>query len=155
MAGWRAGFGSPYHKAHIVRALRNTSALCPICRFDLINQRRPDCPECNTPIDPNTIIVQSAPPSRLLLSTLIAAVLLSWLGMVAGGFAWTNAVKAIALTGLFAVQLACGWVLLTAYTDAAWYRGVSSGNRRLLLAGSITAALIAGGASAFAVAGLV
>lgn len=154
MAGWRPGFGSPYHKAHIVRALKDTSALCPNCRFDLINQRRPDCPECGEPIDPDTIIIQNAPPRPLMVRSFIAAVAMSWIAMVAGGFAWEGAIKAVALTSLFALQLACGWVLLTLYTDTHWYRGVSTPNRKLLLAGAVTAAAVAACAKIAAVAGL-
>ncbi|MEO1534088.1 MAG: hypothetical protein AAFS11_00815 [Planctomycetota bacterium] len=150
MAGWRAGFGSPYHKAHIVRTLRDTSALCPNCRFDLINQRRPDCPECGTPIDPDAVLIQNAPPPPLMVRSFIAAVALSWVAMVAGGFVWAGALKAVGLTALFALQLACGWLLLTLYTDTRWYRGVSTPNRKLLLAGSVAAAVISGGAAAFA-----
>ncbi|MEO1716266.1 MAG: hypothetical protein AAFR76_04055 [Planctomycetota bacterium] len=151
MAGWRAGFGSPYHKSHIVRTLRNTSALCPNCKFDLINQRRPDCPQCHTPIDPDAVLIQSAPPGRLLLAMLVSAVVFSWLGMIAGGFAWSSTVKAVTLTGLFTLQLAGGWLLLTIYTDTKWYCGVSAPNRKLLLAGAILGALAAAGVAVFAI----
>lgn len=154
MAGWRAGFETPYHKAHVVRALKNTSALCPACGFDLINQRRPDCPECGTAIDPDALIVQSDPPGPILTRTLIAAVVLSWAAMITGGFAWAGAFKAIGITALFALQLACGWLLLTLYTDINWYKGVATEDRKLLLAGAITAAAIAAGATTYAIIGL-
>ncbi len=155
MAGWRPGFGSPYHKAHIVRTLRDTSALCPDCRFDLINQRRPDCPKCGTPIDPAALLIQNAPPRPLLTRSLIAGVALSWLAMVAGGFAWAGALKALGLTALFALQLASGWALLTILTDTNWYKGVSTPNRRRLLVGAIAAAVVAGAAAAHAITRLV
>ena len=154
MAGWRAGFGSPYHKTHIVRTLKNTSALCPGCRFDLINQRRPDCPKCGLAIDLDAVIIQTDPPGKPLTGSLVAAVACSWIAMIAGGFAWAGATKAIALTGLFALQLAAGWLLLTLATDLNWYRGVSTRNRRVLLAGAISAAGIAGATAVAAIADL-
>lgn len=154
MAGWRPGFGSPYHKTHVVRTLKDTSALCPGCRFDLINQRRPDCPKCGLEIDPDAVIIQNDPPRPLLTRSLIATAALSWVAMIAGGFAWAGATKAIALTGLFALQLAAGWLLMTLLTDLNWYRGVSTKRRKLLLIGSITAASAAGVTAIVAVAGI-
>ncbi|MEO1583415.1 MAG: hypothetical protein AAFR96_02450 [Planctomycetota bacterium] len=144
MAGWRTGFDSPIHKARIVKALKGTSALCPGCGFDLIDQRRPDCPKCDLPIDIAALVVQDEPPSKLLTRSISAAVVLCWIAMGLGGFAWSGPLQAVGLTALFAVQLAGIWLLLSMYTDTSWYRSVSAPRRKTLLVGSISAVAVAG-----------
>lgn len=73
MAGWRAGFDSPEHKRAITSALEQRHALCPGCRFDLINQRRPDCPECGRAIVPGALLPYVAPTPRWKPTAVIAA----------------------------------------------------------------------------------
>lgn len=104
----RPGFSTPQHERSILLALASTHAICPRCEFDLIDQKRPDCPECAWAIVPSKLIYPDAPPKPGYTRLLAGSVGLHWL-----------AIFLAALAAPSAPAPACA-LLLTFFTLQAW-----------------------------------
>ena len=130
LAGWREGFTSPQHKQEVAAAISDRHAICPRCRFDLIGQLRPDCPECGWHIDAGKLIYPDDPPGPLLLQLLLAIIAACWLAMATVGVIWHPAAAPSGYAVFFIAQVAAGWKVLTLITDPAWWQDTSPDDRK-------------------------
>jgi len=111
-AGWRPAFDDPQHEQQILLTLAARHALCPRCGFDLIDQKRPDCPECAWLIDPARLRFPDAPPRPGYAPLLASAIASLWLGLLFVTLSQNTLALALALPALFAAQLGAAWKLL-------------------------------------------
>lgn len=140
-AGWRPAFDDPQHEQQILLTLAARHALCPRCGFDLIDQKRPDCPECAWLIDPARLRFPDAPPRPGYAPMLAAALASLWLGLLFVALAQNTLGLALALPALFAAQLGATWKLLGHAFDPGAFAKLPADKRRphWLAAGSALA----------------
>ncbi|MCA9272547.1 MAG: hypothetical protein KDA31_05825 [Phycisphaerales bacterium] len=129
-AGWRPAFDNPQHQEQILLILAGRHGLCPKCGFDLIDQERPDCPECAWVIDPSKLIFPDAPPKpgyALLLATAAGAHAIT-VGILC--LALNVVIAGLVLPIAFAVQLFATWKLVTHLTNPELFTKLGADKRR-------------------------